>query len=63
MADHFESRPNEKVIGIPENDPGIYIFCQLVTGNGFYAASRAYRHENGGLNFPMIRAYQSGPRR
>src|SRR5687768_10298200 len=54
IFNYIKSRAQKQMICVAKNDLSLYIFYQLLLGNGFYTACCPYRHKDGGKDFTMI---------
>jgi hypothetical protein len=49
----FHAGTQIQVIGIAQDNVGVYLFLQVLLGNGLYAAHGSYGHEDGGF-YPAV---------
>jgi hypothetical protein len=61
MFDHIQSRPNEQVIGVPENDLRVQ-FAQLARSHRFDRALCSDRHEDGRFDDTVRGRQAAAPR-
>ncbi len=61
FSEGVQSGPKIKVIGVSKDDLGFYIGLQIPVIDAFDGTHGAHRHENGGLDFPVVRGNNAGP--
>ena len=57
MANHLESRPNEQMVGVPQNDLRLQL-AQLARAHRFHTSLRSHRHEGRRLDH-TVRSFQA----
>ena len=58
--DHLDPGPQEKVVGVPEQDRGLYLIAKVLLADPFYRPRRSHGHEHRGGDVPVTGFQETG---